>query len=266
VPSVDQRLGVEYLDGCIVPWPTTKAAAGKELPSERETRNRELTKFLKTWNALAPIIQRGAVRTLGVEQFEPWQLERIVEQPNAVAPAYNLVSVSVTEANHGVVRWCHSHAIEVLALLDISSNILAGEHESRQMSTILAETGKDVSQVTLSWALQHGLVAFPSLVIEEPGDMTNAEQYTAWRASNDKAMGQLFGLLHPFTRRPVFCSPTRIRQVVLTADQINKLDLLDSKTADLRRHIDEKVANWGTLDKGSTDKIDLDLQALDEFA
>lgn len=136
------RLGLDRIDLFLIHWP---------LPTEYDGD------FVSTWRTLAEFVEDGRATSIGVSNFQPAHLDRIVEE-TGVVPVVNQVEVhpffgneSVREANrrHGVL----TEAWSPLAQGAIGDDAALGE--------IAAATGKTVSQVVLRWHLQRGDIVFP---------------------------------------------------------------------------------------------------------
>ncbi len=250
-----RELGLEYLDGCIVPWPGARARANLDGDAEpaaprpdRATCNEETSTFLQSWKAVTALVQAGKVRCLGVSELGLWQLQRVTEPAGILRPTFHLIGVSLRSAQHDVVRWCHSRAIEIVAFLEASPTVLRSEPHQKVLQKVVDETGYTPAQVTISWALQHGLVTIPQLgsLIKDPGSIASDDVYRQWLSAMAEKLREIYSLLHPFTRRPKFCSPTRIRQVTLSKDQVAALDDLDAVRIATRKHIESTLAQWAT--------------------
>ncbi len=136
------RLGLDRLDLFLIHWPLPTLYDGD---------------FVSTWRALAELVEDGRATSIGVSNFQPAHLDRIVEE-TGVVPVVNQVEVhpffgneAVREANrrHGVV----TEAWSPLAQGAIGDDATLGE--------IATATGRTVSQVVLRWHLQRGDVVFP---------------------------------------------------------------------------------------------------------
>ncbi len=136
------RLGLDRIDLFLIHWP---------LPTEYDGD------FVSTWRTLAEFVEDGRASSIGVSNFQPAHLDRIVEE-TGVVPVVNQVEVhpyfgneAVREANrrHGVI----TEAWSPLAQGEIGDDQAIGE--------IAALTGKTPAQVVLRWHLQRGDVIFP---------------------------------------------------------------------------------------------------------
>ena len=197
---------------------------------------------------MTALVQAGKVRCLGVSELGLWQLQRITEPAGILRPTFHQISVSLRSAQHDVVRWCHSRAIEVVAFLEASPTVLRSEHHERCYRRWPTRRATRPHRSPSAGALQHGLVTIPQLgsLIKDPGNIASDDVYRQWLSAMAEKLREIYSLLHPFTRRPKFCSPTRIRQVTLSKDQVAALDDLDAVRIATRKHIESTLAQWAT--------------------
>ncbi|MFD4266593.1 aldo/keto reductase [Rhodococcus sp. NPDC058481] len=139
-----ERLGLDYLDLYLIHWPRAM----------RED-------YVAIWRAFAELKAEGRVRSIGVSNFQPAQLGRMIDE-TSVVPAINQVEVHpdfaqpelrAFHAAHGIVTEAWSPLGQGGALLEDS--VLARIAEKHQRST---------AQVVLRWHLQVGTVAIPKSV------------------------------------------------------------------------------------------------------
>lgn len=138
-----QRLGLDYLDLYLIHWP----APAKGL-------------YIESWKAMETLYAQGKIRAIGVSNFQPAQLERLIEA-TYVVPAVNQVELhpalqnrSVLEANarHGIVTEAWSPLAQGAMLTDASVLRIAEAHDAT------------AAQVILRWHLQQGRVVIPKSV------------------------------------------------------------------------------------------------------
>lgn len=135
------RLGLDYLDLYLIHWPTPK-------------RDR----YVDTWRAFEKLLADGRVRAIGVSNFQPEHLRRVIDETGTV-PAVNQVElhpylqqeqVRAADAQHGV-------ATEAWSPLAKGGDLLA-----EPTITALADRhGRTPAQVVLRWHLQLGNVVIP---------------------------------------------------------------------------------------------------------
>ncbi|MFC7448167.1 aldo/keto reductase [Rhodococcus daqingensis] len=138
------RLGLDYLDLYLIHWPRAM----------RED-------YVAIWRAFTELRAEGRVRSIGVSNFQPAQLSRVIDE-TSVVPAINQIEVHpdfaqpqlrAFHADHGIVTEAWSPLGQGGALLD--DPVLARIAEKHQRST---------AQVALRWHLQLGNVIIPKSV------------------------------------------------------------------------------------------------------
>lgn len=232
-----EDLGIEKLDGLSVPWPHALSDGdGADPHHVSADSKRQKRLFLRTWKNLRPLVESRAIRWLGTEMLSSWQLERLVEACAADArPVFNLISLNLVEPRRRTVTWCQSRGIEVLALLDTTDVQLRVGVEKDTFRKLQSDLDLDAATIILRWALQRGVVVFPSLrrVIDEGSALTTAKKYEAWAA-------KLQGLLRARTLH--LHSPTERRRVHLSVESLGALATLDREHNDKQRRYDEMLA------------------------
>ena len=141
-------LGLEQLDLFLIHWP---------LPTRYDGD------FVSTWQALAEFAADGRTRSIGVSNFEPDHLERIIDV-TGVVPAVNQIEVHPFLTNEAARAASRAHGVLVEAWSPIARG-RATEHEL--LRGIGERYGKTGSQVTLRWHVERGDIVFPkSLRVE----------------------------------------------------------------------------------------------------
>jgi diketogulonate reductase-like aldo/keto reductase len=134
------RLGLEHVDLYLIHWPK---------PS--------LDRYVETWRALEKLYTEGRVRAIGVSNFQPDHLRRLLDETEIV-PAVNQIELHPDlqqeqlrrfHAEHGVVTEAWSPLGQGLALRHPAVVELARRH------------GRTPAQVVLRWHVQLGNVAIP---------------------------------------------------------------------------------------------------------
>ena len=143
-----ELLGLEYVDLYLVHWPA---------PLRDE--------YVASWLALEELHQQGLVRAIGVSNFEPEHLERVLEE-GSIVPAINQVEL------HPAFQQRKLRAFqEPLGIITEAWGPLGqGKYELSELPglTEIAEAhGKSIQQIVLRWHLQEGVVVFPKTVRKE---------------------------------------------------------------------------------------------------
>ncbi|EFJ52853.1 hypothetical protein VOLCADRAFT_55182 [Volvox carteri f. nagariensis] len=115
--------------------------------------------FLDSWRALEEVYQAGLVRAIGVSNFSPEQLTRLLTSAR-VRPAVLQVHVDPLGRNEALQALCRREG------LTLTAYTLAAAGGSREGNGSEGKgeggnLGRSTAQVALRWALQQGLVVLP---------------------------------------------------------------------------------------------------------
>jgi 2,5-diketo-D-gluconate reductase A len=119
--------------------------------------------FVSTWQALVSLRDEGLATSIGVSNFQPAHLDRIVEA-TGVVPAVNQIEVHPYFANETAREATLRHGALVEAWSPIAQGALLDDPTLLEIAAAHART---VSQVTLRWHVQRGDVVFPKTMREE---------------------------------------------------------------------------------------------------
>ncbi len=113
--------------------------------------------FVSTWKTLAELAQDGRASSVGVSNFEPAHLKRIIDE-TGVLPAVNQIEVHPFFGNEAARAAGAEHRIVTEAWSPIAKGTVMG---NEVLAKIGAEHGKSESQVALRWHIERGDVVFP---------------------------------------------------------------------------------------------------------
>ena len=142
------RLGLDQVDLFLIHWP---------LPSRYDGD------FVSTWRTLVELRDDGRARSIGVSNFEPDHLERIVEE-TGVVPAVNQIEVHPYLTNEAARAANASYGVATEAWSPIARGQVNDDATIRGIADRL---GRTPSQVALRWAIQRGDIVFPKSVRRE---------------------------------------------------------------------------------------------------
>ena len=136
-----KRLGLDYVDLLLIHWP---------LPQRNE--------FVSTWETFERLQAEGKVRSIGVSNFKPAHLERLLDE-TSVVPAVNQIQISpsITRIDERAFNDNHGIATESYSPLGAGRDLL----NAPVLAAIGKKHGKTPGQVVLRWHVQEGLVAIP---------------------------------------------------------------------------------------------------------
>lgn len=135
------RAGLDYYDLYLIHWPNPK----EDL-------------YVEAWQALITAQQMGLVKTIGVSNFLPEHIERLIAETN-VQPAVNQIELHpyFSEATlrhyddqHQIITWAWSPIGRASSMLN--DPIIQG---------IAQDLGKSVAQAILRWEIQLGVLPIP---------------------------------------------------------------------------------------------------------
>jgi len=141
-----ERLGLDHVDLYLIHWP---------VPSR--------DRYVETWEAFVDAQQAGKAKAIGVSNFQPDHLARIIDA-TGVVPAVNQIELH-PYLQQAELRRVHA---ERGIVTESWSPLAQGEVLDDPVVTRIAEAhGVSAGQVVIRWHLQLGLVVFPKSVTPE---------------------------------------------------------------------------------------------------
>ncbi|MCR1784832.1 aldo/keto reductase [Nocardioides carbamazepini] len=138
-----EKLGLERVDLFLIHWPVPTQYDGD---------------FVSTWEALLELRAAGLTTSVGVSNFQPDHLDRIVAA-TGVVPAVNQVEAHPYFANEAVRSATTGHGAHVQAWSPLGQG--GGELSDPAVTALAERHGKTPAQVLLRWALDRGDIVFP---------------------------------------------------------------------------------------------------------
>ncbi|MGA3058074.1 MAG: aldo/keto reductase [Candidatus Limnocylindrales bacterium] len=138
-----QVMKLEYLDLFLIHWP---------LPGVGD--------FVETWKALEEIYRSGRVRAIGVSNFQPHHIERLVKEATIV-PAVNQIEIHPYFTQDDVRAFDREHGIATEAWSPIAQGQVL---DDPTIAGIAGRLRRTPAQVTLRWHIQRGDIVFPKSV------------------------------------------------------------------------------------------------------
>ena len=136
-----ERLGLDYVDLLLIHWPNPQQGT-----------------YVDAWRGMIQLLEDGKVRAIGVSNFKPAHLDRLIEE-TGVTPCLNQIQVNpyivredqqAYHQEHGIITECYTpigHGGELLAEEPIVA--AAAAHD------------RTPAQIVLRWHLQLGLLPIP---------------------------------------------------------------------------------------------------------
>ncbi len=135
-----RKLGLDYVDLYLIHWPCP-----------------ERNLFIQTYRALERLYRDCRVRAIGVSNFEPKHLRRLLDATDVV-PAVNQVELHPLLQQYELRAFNQELGIRTEAWSPLARGQLFHE---QVLEGIAAEAGRSIAQVVLRWHLQLGNIAIP---------------------------------------------------------------------------------------------------------
>ena len=142
-----ELLGFDYVDLYLIHWPVPS----KDL-------------FVETWRALEAIKADGRSLSIGVSNFEPHHIDRLLadtERATGTVPAINQVELHPWLPQREVRDYNASHGILTEAWSPLARGRLIGD---AVLDSIAAKHERSAAQVVIRWHLQLGNLVIPKSV------------------------------------------------------------------------------------------------------
>ena len=140
------RLEMDFVDLYLIHWP---------VPSQ--------DKYVETWKAFVELKEQGLIRSIGVSNFQPAHLRRIVEE-TGVSPSVNQVELHPYFQQDGLRREHADRGIVTEAWSPLAQGLVL---DDPAIVEIAEAHGKSAGQVVLRWHIQLGNVVFPKSATPE---------------------------------------------------------------------------------------------------
>lgn len=134
------RLGLDHVDLYLIHWPKPS----KDL-------------YVQTWEELEALYAQGRVRAIGVSNFQPDHLDRLLAR-NRVVPAVNQIELHPYLQQERLRRYDADHGLATVAWSPLGQ---ATSIADPVIGAIARRHGRTPAQVILRWHLQLGTVVIP---------------------------------------------------------------------------------------------------------
>lgn len=136
-----RQLDLDYVDLLLIHWP---------LPQRDE--------YISTWKTFEKLVAAGKTRSIGVSNFKPAHLDRLLTE-TTIRPVANQIQLNprITRPEH--VDYDRAHDIVTVAWSPLGQG--KGLLDDPTLATIAAKYGKTPAQIVLRWDVELGLVTIP---------------------------------------------------------------------------------------------------------
>jgi diketogulonate reductase-like aldo/keto reductase len=139
-----KALGLDYVDLYLIHWPQPR-----------------LDRYVQTWQAFTTLQADGLARAIGVSNFQPAHLRRVIDE-TGVTPALNQIELHpyLTQSTLRAVNAEHGIATEAWSPLARGGTLL----RDPLIAGLAEKYGRTPAQVVLRWHLELGNVVIPKSV------------------------------------------------------------------------------------------------------
>lgn len=141
-----RKLGIDQLDLFLIHWP---------VPSQ--------DKYAEAWKVLVELQKAGRIRSIGVSNFNPDHLERIIGE-TGVTPAVNQIELHPSFQQRDKRGFMQQHDIKIESWSPLGSGRALN---NPTIAAIGKKHGKSVAQTIIRWHLQEGLIVIPKSTHKE---------------------------------------------------------------------------------------------------
>lgn len=138
-----KRLGSDYVDLYLIHWPSAHRGL-----------------FVDTWKALVTLKQQGRAKSIGVSNFYPEHIERIVAE-TGVVPVINQIELHPDFQQRETRAFHEKYKIATQSWSPLGQGKLLG-HPA--ITEIADKLGRTPAQVIVRWHIEKGLVVIPKSV------------------------------------------------------------------------------------------------------
>jgi len=138
-----KRLGTDYVDLYLIHWPSAHRGL-----------------FVDTWKALVKLKEEGRAKSIGVSNFYPEHIEKIVAE-TGVVPVINQIELHPDFQQRETRAFHEKHKIATQSWSPLGQGKLLGHPV---IAEIAQKLGRTPAQVIIRWHIENGLVVIPKSV------------------------------------------------------------------------------------------------------
>jgi 2,5-diketo-D-gluconate reductase A len=136
-----ERLGLAHIDLLLIHWP-----------------NPQKDRYVDAWKGFLSLLEDGSVRAIGVSNFKPTHLDRLLEA-TGVAPHVNQIELDPTHSRPEARAYHAAHGIVTESWSPIGAG--GGLLADPTIVDLAGRRSKTPAQIVLRWHVQLGLVPIP---------------------------------------------------------------------------------------------------------
>ena len=138
-----KRLGTDYVDLYLIHWPAPKR-----------------DQYVDTWKAFSQLQKEGRARSIGVSNFYPEHLQRLIDE-TGITPVINQIELHPDFPQKDARAYHEKHQIITQSWSPLGQGTLL---ENPVVGKVAAKHGRTPAQVITRWHIDNGLVVIPKSV------------------------------------------------------------------------------------------------------
>jgi len=138
-----KRLGTDYVDLYLIHWPSAHRGL-----------------FVDSWKALVTLKEEGRAKSIGVSNFYPEHIEKIVAE-TGIVPVINQIELHPDFQQRETRAFHEKHKIATQSWSPLGQGKLLGHPV---IAEIAQKLGRTPAQVIIRWHIENGLVVIPKSV------------------------------------------------------------------------------------------------------
>ncbi|MVA24199.1 aldo/keto reductase [Agrobacterium vitis] len=138
-----KRLGTDYVDLYLIHWPSPHRGL-----------------FVETWKAFIRLKEEGRARSIGVSNFYPEHLKKIIDE-TGVVPVINQIELHPDFQQKQAREFHQAHGIITQSWSPLGQGKLL---DNPVIGKIAAKHGRTAAQIIIRWHIESGLVVIPKSV------------------------------------------------------------------------------------------------------
>lgn len=146
VPAIQEslfRASLDYYDIYLIHWPDP-----------------EQDKFVEAWKALIDAQKWGLVRSIGVSNFQPDQLQRLKDE-TGIMPVINQIQTHPYFTQDNMLKANEEHHILTQSWSPLGNRMADDLLDNNALREIGRQYDKSVGQIILRWHVQNGYMPIP---------------------------------------------------------------------------------------------------------
>jgi 2,5-diketo-D-gluconate reductase A len=141
-----RKLGLDQIDMFLIHWP---------VPSQ--------DKYVEAWKTMVELQRQGRIKSIGVSNFNPDHIERIVGE-TGVVPVVDQIELHPEFQQRDKRDFMAKHKVQIESWSPLGSGRSLDNSTIRQIG---AKYRKSVAQTIIRWQLQEGIIVIPKTTHKE---------------------------------------------------------------------------------------------------